>query len=705
MAEVGGFSKKVNIDDLDSRFEDILSMYNNVHEDESYRPKVNALINSVKEDLLRQLEARGTRNIAAKWSYPKPSWAYIPWIAFLDQNNEESMANGVYSCILFRRDMEGFYLTLIQGVTQYKEFSKSERLKKLGQKKEYLRKKLNYLSTHGFSLDNSIDLKAPSGSAGEEYDKATVLYKYYPKGSLPSANDLVKDLQTIIDAYRTLISQEDLQLTVGNVQTAVDSKLAPQTSDSESNFIGYLDKHGFVFDPGLVVSYLLSLKVKPFVILTGPSGCGKTKLAQLFAQYIAERRGAETQDYIVTDVKVGKSANHDGWTFPRAEFFNYYPELAKYQGQYDIEVDGIKGQGNLELLTRIFYQKNEAIKNRLVELASIDPSRRVTLKIFTPTHETSNYEVVPVGANWTENRHIIGYYNVITKVYQRTKALDILLAAREMGRQNIPSFLILDEMNLSHVERYFADFLSAIESGESIPLHTGDADVDVPTDLVLSPNLMVVGTVNVDETTYMFSPKVLDRANTIEVLPGSVSDYLSGEIRAAEVPGNLHYLENVMEDALEIRSLTIDQIREHFVGVMFGEQSFWKIFSEEVTRFQQCLKESGVGFGFRVVNEVSRFLLAAWRFEGKPKEWANWRLYFDMQIKQKILPKVHGSERSLGGLLECMFQLCMAEKVTKPPRDYLYIEISENATYKASAIKLKEMDLMLYNQRYVSFTR
>ncbi len=71
------------------------------------------------------------------------------------------------------------------------------------------------------------------------------------------------------------------------------------------------------------------------------------------------------------------------------------------------------------------------------------------------------YLVVPVGANWTEKRHIFGYLNIMTGEYQSTPALDFIMRASEDPEN--PYLLILDEMNLSHVERYFADFLSAIE--------------------------------------------------------------------------------------------------------------------------------------------------------------------------------------------------------------------------------------------------
>ena len=86
-----------------------------------------------------------------------------------------------------------------------------------------------------------------------------------------------------------------------------------------------------------------------------------------------------------------------------------------------------------------------------------------------------------------------------------------------------PYVLVLDEMNLAHVERYFADVLSGMESEQDcLPNLVREADgswrvpVDARAKVPVPRNLFVVGTVNVDETTYMFSPKVLDRANTFE---------------------------------------------------------------------------------------------------------------------------------------------------------------------------------------------
>ena len=151
-------------------------------------------------------------------------------------------------------------------------------------------------------------------------------------------------------------------------------------------------------------------------------------------------------------------------------------------------------------------------------------------------------------------------------IFQSTKILDLLLAARnDLSR---PYFLILDEMNLSHVERYFADFLSALESkdgylllhreGRLLPRKHGGS-CDVPETLPLPRNVFFIGTVNVDETTYMFSPKVLDRANVIEFRVGSdaASKFLRSGGQSIEEIGQAAagYAEGFLELSFRARSI------------------------------------------------------------------------------------------------------------------------------------------------------
>src|ERR1700736_2491372 len=135
--------------------------------------------------------------------------------------------------------------------------------------------------------------------------------------------------------------------------------------------------------------------------------------------------------------------------------------------------------------------------------------------------------MVPVRPDWTGPESLFGYPDILRNpdsqgrhAWSVPPALAFMLkAARDPSR---PYLLVLDEMNLAHVERYFADFLSAVESGQDVLPDLTEVAGDwrggaLESDRLSIPkNLLVVGTVNVDETTYMFSPKVLDRANTLE---------------------------------------------------------------------------------------------------------------------------------------------------------------------------------------------
>src|SRR5687768_12179244 len=137
------------------------------------------------------------------------------------------------------------------------------------------------------------------------------------------------------------------------------------------------------------------------------------------------------------------------------------------------------------------------------------------------------YKVVSVRPDWTGPDALFGYEDALRITRQGhhgwhvPEALEFML--RAAADPQTPYALVLDEMNLAHVERYFADALSGIETSEPcLPNLQQDQDGTWvlsgrgPVRLPLPRNLFVIGTVNVDETTYMFSPKVLDRANTFE---------------------------------------------------------------------------------------------------------------------------------------------------------------------------------------------
>lgn len=127
-----------------------------------------------------------------------------------------------------------------------------------------------------------------------------------------------------------------------------------------------------------------------------------------------------------------------------------------------------------------------------------------------------NVFVLAVQPGWYDPTPLFGYINpLMPDNYVRPPFLDFLLLAARYPEE--PFIVILDEMNLSHPEQYFAPVLSAMESGEQLRLHNEGASFDgVPSVIPYPANVAFLGTVNMDETTHGISDKVLDRAFTLE---------------------------------------------------------------------------------------------------------------------------------------------------------------------------------------------
>ncbi len=275
----------------------------------------------------------------------------------------------------------------------------------------------------------------------------------------------------------------------------------------------------------------------------------------------------------------------------------------------------------------------------------------------------NQYALVPVGADWTNREPLLGYPNSLKAnhyVKPDTGVLDILLRAHENYLVNkkelakcTPFFLILDEMNLSHVERYFADFLSTMESGDEIKLYSGserfaELDADdkpiinskIPNKIILPKNLFIIGTVNIDETTYMFSPKVLDRANTIEF-----------RITREEMVSFYETTKPLDMDALEAKGK--DQAL-FFMALAAGNNITVDRSKHKGTfvAFFETLQVAGAEFGYRTANEMTVLVSYLSHF-GMSESDA-----YDVAIMQKLLPKLHGSRSKLNKVLPTLIALC-----------------------------------------------
>jgi 5-methylcytosine-specific restriction protein B len=309
--------------------------------------------------------------------------------------------------------------------------------------------------------------------------------------------------------------------------------------------------------------------------------------------------------------------------------------------------------------------------------------------------------VIPVRPDWTGAEALFGYEDALQPIkkgmraWNVPQALEFMLRAASDPRH--PYLLILDEMNLAHVERYFADFLSGMETRQPcLPnlvrgndgcwrLAPGKA-LRVP----LPSNLFVVGTVNADETTYLFSPKVLDRANSIEF-----------RVRTED-------LQETYRRPRPCRAGEADLVRG-FLAISADDE--WHVqnppagtavFSAGMKRVHRILAENNLEFAHRVFYEASRFaaMLSA-AGDADPHR------ALDRQVMQKILPRIHGSRQRMEAPLCALASACLdareAASVAEGRRFDPLGELPENLRLPLSYSKIRRMVRSLRTNQFTSF--
>ncbi len=257
--------------------------------------------------------------------------------------------------------------------------------------------------------------------------------------------------------------------------------------------------------------------------------------------------------------------------------------------------------------------------------------------------------IIPVRSAWTDDADLIGYVDLLHMVY-RPGDSGLVNTLIQASRERDQLFIIcFDEMNLARVEHYFSQFLSLLEMDanrrylklyneelETRLYNGGHNEGQYPPSIKIGENVMFVGTVNIDESTYHFSDKVLDRANVISLTVRSFADLkeLSIEKKAEEDkndPINTmsfnQYLEFKRKDsAILLSDLEIGLLKDLHLTL------------------QQINRNMGVGF--RVLNQIDLYLKNLPSLQYFSREEA-----FDKQVVQRILTKVRGSEDQLRSVL------------------------------------------------------
>ena len=218
--------------------------------------------------------------------------------------------------------------------------------------------------------------------------------------------------------------------------------------------------------------------------------------------------------------------------------------------------------------------------------------------------------VCPVRPEWTDPTGLTGYYDVLSNRYIVPPFLEAVMLAT--AHADSPVFVVLDEMNLARVEYYFSDVLSCIETGEKLQLHSnsvpleGSTGVSIPAELALPPNLYLTGTINIDETTSTVSDKVLDRAVVIDMSDVDIVGYLTG---------------------LESRDPKL--------------KNACAVTRDRLATVQEQMVRHGLGFGYRVAEEVVRYQA----FAQDHVAGASTDATLDDLMVQKVLVKLRGAEK------------------------------------------------------------
>lgn len=514
-------------------------------------------------------------------------WTKYPWIAIFNREITNTIQEGVYIVYLFSEDMKRVYLTLNQGYTNLKNSlgSKESRLKMI-EKRQEIRDKIKVSK---FRVDNELKV------GKREYEDGCTFYKEYNINDFPKEEELVEDLQEMIQIYRKYfleIYKSDINETGEGIMVQEHFTYENQILNIDKIFT-YISNRGFIYSKQNIKNLYLSLKTKPFVILSGISGTGKSKLAKLFAEALGSNS------------------------------------------------------------------------------------------------ENERFTLIPVRPDWSDSSDLIGYKDLNGTFHPGILTTTIEKAINDTEH---PYIVCLDEMNLARVEYYLSDILSIIESRY---IHTdgtiktdklirkellGDYEETIKKygNIYIPENLYIIGTVNMDETTFPFSKKVLDRANTIEF----------NEV-------NLGFnFDSFEQEEIEQKEFSNSFLKSKYIKLIHckEEKETATEIINELININNILEKYNQHFGYRVRDEIVYYCIYALKENLFTKEEA-----MDYCMVQKILPKIGGSDEDTLDLL-----LDLYNYMTNEDKDYTREEAYNNVSMKINdKYKLTNKKISIMVRRFV----
>jgi len=258
-----------------------------------------------------------------------------------------------------------------------------------------------------------------------------------------------------------------------------------------------------------------------------------------------------------------------------------------------------------------------------------------------------NFLAEAVQPTWDSPASMIGYYNTIDRKFDSTNILKFLIQTSlsknesPFGLKESMNMILLDEMNLAHIELYFAEFLSKFEQRRG--RKDGDVNIDIQLGtaythpLPLDRNMLWIGTMNEDETTKSLSDKVLDRAFSIN-FPRPTELKSRAKLKSLEEIKPFEYLDrNTWDKWIQKESL--------FVGERSDAIQKYKEISNKINEY---LAPTGRAIGHRVWQSMEFYISnhpsVRNNLDNEDEFIKNIKLAFEDQLVQKIMPKLRGIE-------------------------------------------------------------
>ena len=296
------------------------------------------------------------------------------------------------------------------------------------------------------------------------------------------------------------------------------------------------------------------------------------------------------------------------------------------------------------------------------------------------------YKMVSVRPDWSDGSDLFGHTDLNGDFVEGPVCRAFEAAAKEPDK---PVFLCLDEMNLARVEYYLSDFLSVIESRER------REDGRIMTSAIaqyeggIPDNLYLVGTVNMDETTFPFSKKVLDRANTIEF---NYVELIPKFEETADVAEPLTVPNSFLRTEYLVLEKDCAEEQDYVVGIC-----------DRLQKINEILRKANAHVGYRVRDEIVFYMLNNKKAENLITE----EQAFDNEIMQKILPRIQGSSVAIRDMLIELFKFCLGDHSGLNPDSGKLGEqmkgLADSAVYKESAEKIGYMMTRYEDDGFTSY--